>query len=106
MLREIFDHIPQFSLSKKNAACARSKSELNYNKNPAVLNIIESYFFASDFSWYLSNGPCKIKIKTNIYFQPITILDLKKTCQKKLEAQVRCVFFVSSHDNSVLVYIP
>ena len=50
MLKEIFDHIPQFSLSKKNAvacAVACAESELNYKnvqkKAPQRLNVANCY---------------------------------------------------------------
>ena len=47
-----------------------------YNKNPAVLNIIESYFLhQTEVDIEAMGHACKTVIKTNIYFAPITTLD-------------------------------
>ena len=48
------------------------------NKNPAVLNIIESYFLhQTEVDIKAMDNACKTVIKTNIYFPPITTLDCK-----------------------------
>ena len=46
------------------------------NKNPAVLNIIESYFLhQTEVDIKAIGHACKTVIKTNIFFPPITTLD-------------------------------
>ena len=50
------------------------------NKNPAVLNIIESYYLHQTEVVIKAMGhvkPCETVIKTNEYFPPITTLDCK-----------------------------
>ena len=52
--------------------------KLYINKNPAVLNIIESYFLhQTEVDIKAMGHACKTVIKTNIYFPPITALDCK-----------------------------
>ena len=46
------------------------------NKNPAVLNIIESFFLhQTEVDIKAIGHACKTVIKTNIFFPPITTLD-------------------------------
>ena len=48
------------------------------NKNPAVLNIIKSYFLhQTEVDIKAMGHACKTVIKTNIYFPQITALDCK-----------------------------
>ena len=48
------------------------------NNNPAVLNIIESYFLhQTEVDIKAMSHACKTVIKTTIYFSPITTLDRK-----------------------------
>ena len=76
------------------------------NKNPAVLSIIASIFFCIrlKFIFILSNGSCKIVIKTN-KFPAKKFFRFKKNLLKIIRCTRADVFFVtSSHDNSKLKY--
>ena len=54
-------------------------SKKSSNKNPAVLNIIESYFsHQTEVDIKAMGHACKTVIKTNIYFPSVTTSDCKK----------------------------
>ena len=68
---------PLISKNQVSAILALTMN-IKKQKNPAVLNIIESYFLhRTEVDIKAMGHACKTVIKTNIYFPPITTLDRK-----------------------------